>query len=106
MASAKHPCPPQFDEDGFLTDPSCWNEEMARQIARDDGLGELGDGHWAVIRELREHYLNFGAIPALNHVCRVNHLEARCMTSLFPSAREAWRVAGLPNPGEEAKTYM
>jgi hypothetical protein len=25
---------------------------------------------------------------------------------LFPNPREAWRVAGLPNPGEEAKTYL
>jgi tRNA 2-thiouridine synthesizing protein E len=28
------------------------------------------------------------------------------MQHLFPSPREAWRIAGLPNPGEEAKAYM
>jgi len=26
--------------------------------------------------------------------------------NLFRSEREAWRIAGLPDPGEEAKAYM
>jgi tRNA 2-thiouridine synthesizing protein E len=43
----------------------------------------------------------------MRHVCGVTHLEKHCVTDLFGNgSKEAWRVAGLPNPGEEAKAYM
>jgi dissimilatory sulfite reductase related protein len=96
----------EFDEDGFLLDPNTWNAELARELARADGIGELGDEHWKVLEELRKHYLRSGAIPAMQHVCKTNHLDPKCVHDLFHTTREAWRVAGLPNPGEEAKSYM
>lgn len=94
-----------FDGDGFLTDPEKWNEDLARQIATEDGVGELNEEHWAIIHFLRENYLN-GGLPAVSHVCHVNNFERQCLPGLFKSARSAWRVSGLPNPGEEARAYM
>ena len=94
----------EFDEDGFLLDPAAWNKELARELAAADGIGELGADHWAVIEELREHYLKCGAIAA--HVCKTHKLDPMCMHQLFRTPKEAWRIAGLPNPGEEAKSYM
>lgn len=35
-----------------------------------------------------------------------NGLDADCLHQLFRSPRQAWRIAGLPNPGEEAKAYL
>ncbi len=95
-----------FDEDGFLADPGQWSKELAQQIASQDGLGDLGDAHWAVILQLRDHYLNSGALVPPSHACQVNELDPQCVTGLFRDMREAWRIAGLPNPGEEAKSYM
>ena len=97
---------PQFDEDGFLLDTQTWTPETAQKIALQDGFPKLTNSHWDVINYLRDHYLRFGALPVTSHVCRVNHLPSDCMTSLFRNTKEAWRIAGLPNPGEEAKTYM
>lgn len=94
-----------FDRDGFLIDPMKWDEDLARHIAADDGIGELSEAHWAIIRFLREHYLD-GGLPAVSHVCHANNFERRCIPSLFQNVRAAWRIAGLPNPGEEAKAYM
>jgi tRNA 2-thiouridine synthesizing protein E len=34
------------------------------------------------------------------------HLGKYAVDRLFGGCREAWRIAGLPNPGEEAKSYM
>lgn len=97
----------QFDEDGFLKNPRLWNEDLAELIAETDGIGELTAQHWRVIHYLREHYLKYRNIPVMRHVCWVMHLDRHCVTDLFgENAKEAWRVAGLPNPGEEAKTYM
>ncbi len=95
-----------FDQDGFLTDPKQWNETIAKEIAQKDGLGQLNQAHFSIIQYLREHHLKYGSLPVMKHVCRVNHLGEHCVTELFHSPREAWRVSGLPNPGEEAKTYM
>lgn len=93
-----------FDEDGLLTDPAQWDETLAREIARRHGIGELTEEHWKVIHALREHYARFGVAPATVQMCRTD--EPYCGHDLFHSGLNAWRVAGLPNPGEEAKAYL
>ncbi|MBL3601717.1 MAG: TusE/DsrC/DsvC family sulfur relay protein [gamma proteobacterium endosymbiont of Lamellibrachia anaximandri] len=95
-----------FDDDGFLIDPYQWNRKMAQTIAETDGIGNLGHDHWAVIHYMRECHLNSGGLPVMSHICRKMHLDKHGVEKLFGGCREAWRIAGLPNPGEEAKTYM
>ncbi len=98
---------PRFDANGFLTEPELWDEQLAERIARSDGLAPLTPAHWKIIHCLREHYRQHGAMPLpLHHVCHLNDMDRHCMEQLFPSEREAWRIAGLPDPGEEARTYM
>jgi tRNA 2-thiouridine synthesizing protein E len=78
---------------------------LAQSIATGEGLAKLSEEQWAIIRFLRQNYLN-GGLPAVSHVCHVNRLENDCIPDLFLSVKSAWRIAGLPNPGEEGKTYM
>lgn len=100
------PSMPCFDAEGFLADPRDWDESMAGRIAMLDGLGELSDAQWAVVRVLRAEYGRTGALPSLPHACRLAGSDPHCLDELFPNAREAWRIAGLPDPGEEARAYM
>jgi tRNA 2-thiouridine synthesizing protein E len=95
-----------FDQDGFLANPATWDESVAERLAEEDGLGALHAEQRAMLRALRDHYFKTGGVPALSHLCLAQHFDRHCMTDLFPSTREAWRLAGLPNPGEEAKAYM
>lgn len=96
-----------LDTEGFISDPKAWSEDLAKRIARNDGLPELTTEHWVVIHALREHFYRFGAAPpAFSHICNEHHLGKHCVENLFRSDREAWRIAGLPDPGEEAKAYM
>ncbi len=97
---------PVFDEDGLLCNPAHWNEALAQTIADRLGIGQLADAHWKVIRTLRQHYARFGAAPAMIQVCRLHHQGPHWVHDLFHTCLNAWRVAGLPNPGEEAKTYL
>lgn len=97
---------PSFDEDGLLTNPETWNEVLACEIARRYELGELGAEHWEVIHTLREHYARHGVAPAMSQVCRSRHKDRYWVHDLFQTCLNAWRVAGLPNPGEEAKSYL
>jgi dissimilatory sulfite reductase related protein len=95
----------RFDKDGFLNDPWSWNEELARSLAAAEGIDDLSEVHWAIIRFLRDNYLS-GGLPAVSHVCHINHFDNDCLPDLFQSVKAAWRIAGLPNPGEEARVYM
>lgn len=80
---------------------------IATEIAHRDGLPELTQDHWVIIRELRDHYREYGtAPPAFSHICHKHRLGKHCVERLFCSEREAWRIAGLPDPGEEARAYM
>ena len=95
-----------FDPDGFLIDPAMWSEGLAGQVAQNDGLGQLSQEQLTLLHTLRRAYARHGSVTALSHVCHLAGHSADCMQHLFPGAREAWRIAGLPNPGEEAKAYL
>ena len=95
-----------FDSDGFLLDPGMWNESLADRIAQNDGLGQLSELQLGLLHALRREFAKHGTVTALSHVCHLTGQSADCMQHLFPNPREAWRVAGLPNPGEEAKAYL
>lgn len=101
-----HTWPAHFDEDGFLAESGCWTSELADHLARQAGIGALTDKHWDVIRIVRERYFSIGALPVMRLVCRAAGLDPSQAHELFSSCRSLWRIAGLPNPGEEARAYM
>ena len=92
-----------FDGEGYLADPTRWNKTLAATIALRDGLEVLTPDHWEVIWSLREHFKEFGSPPDSEQVCSLRHLEEHCVDHLFNTAKEAWRVAGLPNPHEQER---
>ena len=97
----------QFDEDGFKRNPRLWSEDLAALIAEVDGFGVLTSEHWRIIYYLREQFLKYHTIPVMQHVCWVTHLDPHCVPDLFGhDSRETSRIAGLPNPGEQAKPRM
>ena len=105
MTSARETRDP-FDDNGFLVDPGQWDRDLALGIAAELGLGDLEAEHWTVIDYIRAHYLAHGTLPWPSHVCHELDLGEGCVRRLFGSPLEAWKVAGLPDPGEEARTYM
>lgn len=98
--------PPLFDADGFLIDHNSWNEQMAHELALQEGVGDLSENHWRVLRHIREGYLSLGALPNMRLVCRATGISSYDVHNLFGSCLSIWRIAGLPDPGEEAKSYL
>lgn len=96
---------PEVDEDGLLVDSSQWNEEVAEDMAEQLNI-QLGAEHWVAIYALRNYYTRFGVAPAMANICRESGRQKDWIHNLFESCLNAWRVAGLSNPGEEAKAYM
>lgn len=96
----------KLDNEGFVKHPSEWNRDLARRLAAEAGVGELQEPHWNIIEYLRHHYLENKTLPVMKHVCRELMLEEGCVSRYFLNPEIAWHVAGLPDPGEEAKAYM
>ena len=95
-----------LDAEGFFNAGATWTRESARRLAMLHGVGELGTAHWLVIDYIRAYYGRFGVAPLMRRVCRAQGLAASEVKGLFGDCLTAWRIAGLPNPGEEAKAYM
>ncbi|WP_428608550.1 TusE/DsrC/DsvC family sulfur relay protein [Sedimenticola sp.] len=95
-----------FDEDGFLCDAETWNDRVAETLAELEGVAPLQNAHWRVIRFVRDRYLRLGAIPPMRRICRSSELSKDEVKGLFGGCLQVWRIAGLPNPGEEAKSYL
>lgn len=105
-ASIKIPELPSLDEDGLLLNPDHWNESVAEELAHSLDIKELSPDHWLVIYALRNYYFKFGVAPSMNNVCHTHKKDGLWVHNLFATCLNAWRVAGLPNPGEEAKSYL
>ena len=98
---------PEFDDEGFLINSAVWDSDIAEHIARMHGIDELNEVHWKIISSLRSFYLNNHYMPPNRQICHLNKLENNCVSHSFNNhGIEAWRIAGLPNPGEEIKSYM
>ncbi|MFN7958741.1 MAG: TusE/DsrC/DsvC family sulfur relay protein [Holophagaceae bacterium] len=90
-----------LNEEGFLEDPSIWNEDLARALAQsEEGLDALGEEHWAVIRFIRAHFEEKQGAPMVRAVCKGTGLRLQQIYDLFPSgpAKGACKLAGLPKP--------
>jgi len=95
-----------FDSDGFLADTQRWSPALAERIAAQEGLPALRPKHWEIIDLVRARYFSIGALPVMRLICRAAGIEPGQAHHLFPSCKSLWRIAGLPDPGEEAKAYM
>jgi protease I len=98
----------KLDEEGFLQNSSDWNEQLATWLAHKEGIDELSESCWQVIYALREYYQQHRHVPDFRQLCEAAHQkDVYCMQRLFKNdGSKAWRIAGLPNPGEEIKTYL
>ena len=91
----------ELNEEGFLAEPSLWNEEVAVLLAKaEEGLDLLTDDHWAVIRFIRANYVETQSAPMVRSICKTTGVPLKKIYELFPSgpAKGACKLAGLPKP--------
>ena len=96
----------RVDGEGYLIDPADWNEQVARELARQERI-VLSEEHWAVIRFMREYYEQHHIAPDARHVMK--HLAAykgagktgrNDLFVLFPYGyvKQACKIAGMRRP--------
>ncbi len=86
--------------DGFLSEISSWNQQVAEELARRNEIWPLTEDHWKVIRFLRDYYLKYAQGPVILKISRATGLSVQHICELFPCGmvRGAYRIAGLPRP--------
>jgi len=90
----------EVDAEGFLQDPTGWNEEVAMELARESGIPALTDRHWQVIKFMRQTYLTTGAAPSIRSLGKESGVPVKELYQLFPKgpAKLAAKIGGIPKP--------
>ena len=90
----------EVDAEGFLTDPAQWNEQIAEAIAAQNGVPELTERHWLVVRFMRDRYLQTGNAPSIRSLGKESGVPIKELYELFPKgpAKLAAKIGGIPKP--------
>lgn len=90
----------EIDEDGFIQDPDVWDEAVAADLAKTEGVDDMTDDHWKVVKYIRDYYIEYSMAPMVRKVCKSTGFKLKEIYDLFPSgpAKGACKVAGLPKP--------
>jgi len=90
----------EVDEDGFITDPSLWDKDLAEFLAELQGIHALTPDHWKVIEYIRDCYQKFGGAPLIRKLCKDTGFQLKYINELFTNgpAQGACKIAGLSKP--------
>jgi TusE/DsrC/DsvC family sulfur relay protein len=88
------------NDEGFFLDPSQWSEAMVPALAAQEGISDVTDRHWQVIRFMRSEYLEKGTGPTARVLGKASGVSIKELYELFPKgpAKVAARIAGIPKP--------
>ena len=90
----------EVDAEGFLVEPSQWNEGIAAEIARANGIETLTERHLQVVLFMRERYLTTGQAPSIRSLGKESGVPIKELYQLFPKgpAKLAAKIGGIPKP--------
>ena len=90
----------EVDADGHLARRADWNQDVAKIIARGEGIDTLTDRHWAVINYMRKEFDAHGDAPSIRKLTKESGVDTKELYALFPKgpAKKAAKIAGLPKP--------
>ena len=90
----------ELNDEGFFVNPEQWTEEMAPELARREGIEQLTEAHWTVLRYMRSEYFSKGTGPTVRALGKSSGVSVKELYQLFPKgpAKVAARVAGIPKP--------
>ena len=88
------------NDEGFFTDPDQWTEAMAPELAAAEGIDDLTEDHWRVIKFMRTEYAEKGTGPTVRVLGKTSGVSVKELYQLFPKgpAKVAAKIAGIPKP--------
>ncbi|MFN7037228.1 MAG: TusE/DsrC/DsvC family sulfur relay protein [Bellilinea sp.] len=90
----------EVNEEGFMTNPNEWTEDIAVEIAKEEGIPELTADHWKIIHFCRQSAGTSGKAPTLRQITTGTGISTKELFTLFPKgpAKKVARIAGLGKP--------
>jgi TusE/DsrC/DsvC family sulfur relay protein len=91
----------QINDEGFMTDATEWNKDIAMAIAGEEGIPELTADHWKVIDWARDTAQNMNwKSPTLRQITTGTGVNTKQLFALFPKgpAKKVAHIAGLGKP--------
>ncbi len=90
----------EVNEEGYLIDQLQWSEKIAQAIAIEEGIGELNENHWKVIKYLQDYYKENGTMPTIRKMKKSGIVDTKELYSLFPGGplKKSSKIAGLNKP--------
>lgn len=88
-----------IDNDGFLSNPADWSEDVARELAAMEHF-DLDDTHLRYIQEARAMYERDGVVPPLRRFCKDLGVGKGELYGLFMTGpmKLICKYGGLPKP--------
>ncbi|MDA8387478.1 MAG: TusE/DsrC/DsvC family sulfur relay protein [Nitrospiraceae bacterium] len=93
------------DDQGYLLRFEDWDEEVARALAKREGINEIAPDMLDALRFMRGYYRQYNFFPIIRAVCKNVHQPKDCITQNFIDPATAWKIAGLPNLGWEMDIF-
>ena len=89
-----------LNDEGFFVHPEQWTEDMVAELARREGIDQLTDAHWQVLRFMRKEYFDKGTGPTVRVLGKTSGVSVKELYELFPRgpAKVAAKIAGIPKP--------
>ena len=88
----------EVNDEGYMTDASQWNKEIAVEMAKEDGI-ELGEKHFEVLEFLR-NASEKGETLTIRRVGKSGITDIKGLYQLFPKGplKLSSKYAGIPKP--------
>ena len=89
-----------LNEEGFMTNPDEWTEEIAEVIAVREGIEVLNENHWKIIDFCRRQGEETGKAPTLRQITTGTGISTKELFALFPKgpAKKVAKISGLGKP--------
>ena len=86
------------NEEGFMTDASQWDQEVAKELAKEEGI-ELSDKHFEVLEFIRTSN-DKGEALTIRKVGKSGIIDIKGLYQLFPGGplKLSSKIAGIPKP--------
>lgn len=90
----------ELDDDGHIKNRIDWSEVLARELAKEEGIPDLTERHWAVINYMKKEFDAKGDAPSIRRLTKESGVDTKELYALFPKgpAKKAAKIAGLPKP--------
>jgi len=86
----------EVTDEGYLVDPSQWTEDIAKDIAKEEGI-ELTDKHFQVLKYIRE---NADSGLTIRKIGKSGIVDIKGFYDLFPGGplKMSTKIAGIKKP--------